>query len=249
MLLLRRLIEAATVPPGLCLLLFALSLLLWRRRPRTSRALFGSAIALLWLASTPAVAGALLRTLQPIPPLAAEGPLPEAQAVVVLSAEADREAPEFGGASVGTMTLVRLRYAAALHRRTKLPVLTSGGRPGSDLEPLGSMMAKALETEFAVPVRWREDRSADTWENAAYSAELLKPAGVRRVLLVTHAWHLPRAVAAFRAHGIEAVGAGTAYRGPAVTSWTSFVPAPSALRDTGFALHEWYGRLFYAFRG
>lgn len=249
MLLLRRLIEAATVPPGLCLLLFALSLLLWRRRPRISRVLLCAGAGLLWLAATPAFAGSLLRTLQPIPPLPAEGPLPAAQAIVVLSAEADREAPEYGAATVGTMTLVRIRYAAALHRRTRLPLLTSGGRPGADLEPLGSMMARALEDEFGCQVRWREDRSADTWENAAFSAQLLKAAGVKRVLLVTHAWHLPRAIAAFGSHGIEAVGAGTAYRGPAVTGFSSFVPAASALRDTGFALHEWYGRLFYAFRG
>ena len=109
-------------------------------------------------------------------------------------------------------------------------------------------MAKALETEFSVPVRWREDRSADTWENAKFSAELLQKDGVRRVLLVTHGWHLPRAIEAFAAHGIEAVGAGTGWRSEAVVDWTSWLPASAALRDTTFALHEWIGRLAYSVR-
>jgi uncharacterized SAM-binding protein YcdF (DUF218 family) len=245
----KRALEAAATPPGLCILLLLAFVLLVRRRPRTAWILFAGGFSTLWFASTPIAAGALLRTLQTAPPLLATGPLPAAQAIVVLSAEADREAPEYGAASVGMMTLVRIRYAAALYKRTHLPVLTSGGRPGSDVEPLGSMMARVLEQEFDTPVRWREDRSADTWENAAFSAELLKKEGVTRVLLVTHAWHLPRSVRAFAAHGIEAIGAGTAYRSPAIVDWTSFVPSTTALRDTTFALHEWYGRLAYAFRG
>ena len=244
----KRVIEAACTPPGLCLLLLLAALLLRARRPRASLllALLGGLV--LWLASTPAVAGAFLRTLQTLPPLASEGPLPDAQAIVVLSAEGDRGAPEYGGPTAGPLTVVRIRYAAQLHRRSKLPVLTSGGRPGTGIEPLADSMAIALQDEFTVPVRWRENRSADTWENAKFSAELLQKDGVRRVLLVTHGWHLPRAVAAFAAHGIEAIGAGTAWRSEAIVDWTSFLPASSALRDTTFALHEWIGRLAYSVR-
>jgi uncharacterized SAM-binding protein YcdF (DUF218 family) len=244
----RRAIEAAVTPPGLCLLLLLAGMLLRSRRPRAAMALSLLGIATLWLASTPAIAGSLLRTLQSVPPLPATGALPTAQAIVVLSAEADREAPEFGGASVGALTLVRIRYAAALHRRTKLPVLTSGGRPGADLEPIANTMAEALTTEFSTPVRWREDRSKDTFENAKFSAELLKKDGVRTVLLVTHAWHLPRAIATFEAHGLEAIGAGTAYRGEPFVDASSWLPQASALRDTTFALHEWLGRAAYSVR-
>lgn len=245
----KRALEAAATPPGLCILLLVACVVLVRKKPRLAWVLFASGLASLWLASTPVVAGALLRTLQSVPPLLTEGPLPEAEAIVVLSAEADRQAPEYGGASVGALTLVRLRYAAALHKRTRLPLLTSGGRPGTDLEPLGTMMASVLESEFGAAVRWREDRSKDTFENAAFSAEMLKRDGIRRVFLVTHAWHLPRAIRAFSVHGIEAVGAGTAYRGPAFVDASSFLPSTAALRDTTFALHEWYGRFAYLFRG
>ncbi len=244
----KRVIEAAITPPGLCIVLLLLALLLRARRPRGALTLALLAGALLWLAATPAVAGALLRTLQSVPPLPATGALPDAQAIVVLSAEGDRDGLEYGGATVGPLTLVRIRYAATLHRRTKLPLLTSGGRPGTGIEPLADSMARALEHEFSTPVRWRETASADTYENAKFSAALLQQAGVRRVLLVTHGWHLPRAIAAFSLHGIDAVGAGTGWRSKPVVDWSSWLPASSALRDTTFALHEWIGRLSYSVR-
>ncbi len=243
--MLRRAIEALTTPPGVCIVLLLLGICLGRRWPRLGRWLSIFGIAALWLASTPFVAGSLLRTLQTAPPLPADGPLPQAAAIVVLSAEADRDAPEYGGSTVGSMTLQRIRYAAVLHQRTGLPVLTSGGRPGFELEPIATTMARVLEAEFHTPVRWREERSADTWENAEFSAAMLKQAGVDTVLLVTHAWHLPRATRCFAAQGVTVVPAPTAFRGPAFVDGQSFWPTTAALRDTTFALHEWYGRIFY----
>jgi uncharacterized SAM-binding protein YcdF (DUF218 family) len=236
---------AASTPPGLCLLLLLAGLLVRRRWPRTGLGLQIAGLVLLWLLSTPFVAGAMLRTLQTEAALPPTGPLPEADAIVVLSAEADGEAAEYGTSTPGAMTLQRVRYAAALHRRTGLPVLTSGGLPGPGVEPLASSMARTLEQEFAVPVRWREERSSDTWQNAAFSAGLLTPDGVRRVLLVTHAWHMPRAMACFRRQGLEVVPAPTAFRAPAWTHPGCLIPSTGGLRDSYLALHEWYGRLAY----
>jgi len=247
--MLRRALEALTTPPGCCIALLLASALVRQRWPKLARWCTVLGIASLWLLSTPLCAGLLLRTLQSVPALPAEGALPAADAIVVLSAEADRLAPEFGGASVGALTLQRIRYAAALHRRTGLPVLTSGGRPGSELEPIAVTMARALEREFDTPVRWREERSADTWENAAFSAQLLQHDGVRTVMLVTHAWHLPRAIRCFAAQGLTVVPAPTAFRGPAYVDLGSLLPGTAGLRDSAFALHEWYGRFFYLFRG
>jgi uncharacterized SAM-binding protein YcdF (DUF218 family) len=143
------------------------------------------------------------------------------------------------------MTLQRLRYGAFLQRRTGLPMLTSGGAPGTDSPSLAALMAAAARQEFGVPVQWVEERSADTWENAVFSAELLKAQGVKRVLLVTSAWHLPRAAASFRAQGLEVIAAPTGFRGPVVESWFAFVPQVTGLRDSNLALHELGGRLAY----
>ena len=53
-------------------------------------------------------------------------------------------------------------------------------------------MATALRDDFGVPVKWTEGKSRNTAENAAFSAALLRPDAVRRVLLVTDAMHMPR---------------------------------------------------------
>jgi uncharacterized SAM-binding protein YcdF (DUF218 family) len=242
----RRLLEALCLPPASALIAFVLGALLARRWPRLGRTLQALGFAWLWLASTPLVAGMLIATLQRHPPLPASGALPPADAIVVLSAEADVVGAEYGGAVVGALTMQRLRYGAALQRRTGLPMLVSGGVPARGVPSLAALMAAAATRELGVPVRWQEDRSSDTRENARGSAELLRRDGVRTVLLVSSAWHLPRAVAAFEATGLRVVAAPTGFRAPVLATAEDFVPHWHGLRDTSLALHEYVGRLFYA---
>ena len=242
----RRLLEALILPPSSVLVLILGGTALRHRLPRTGRTLQIVGLLWLWLAATPFVAGTLLRTLQDDPPLPASGPLPQADAIVVLSAAADRIGAEYGGPVAGAMTMQRLRYGAALQRRTGLPILVSGGRPGSNMPSMAELMARALRDEFQVPVRWLEERSYNTAQNAEFSAEILVKAGARRILLVSTAWHLPRAAESFQRHGIEVVPAPTAFRGPPYENYRSLLPHWAALRDTGYAMHEWFGRVYYA---
>jgi len=244
--MLRRLIEALALPPASVLVLFLLGTALRRRWPKLGRGLQVAAIVWLWLASTPCFGGLLLHTLQGYPALPPRGPLPHADAIVVLSAGADRIGAEYGEAVIGPWTLQRLRYGAALQRRTGLPMLVSGGLPAIYTKSLAEMMRRTAEDELGVDVRWTEDRSADTRENARYSAELLQRSGVQTVLLVTSAWHMPRAVDSFEQAGLRVVPAPTAFRGELVASWTSFVPHWNGMRDTCLAMHEWGGRIWYA---
>ncbi len=243
--MLRRLLEALFLPPASVLWLFLLGSLVARRWRRLGRSLQVLAFVWLWAASTPFVAGALLSSLQTFTPLPAAGALPTAEAIVVLSAEADPVGAEYGGAVAGSVTMQRLRYGVALHRRSQLPLLMSGGVPGRGLPSLAALMATAAEQEFGVPVRWREERSADTRENAQHSAAILQAAGVRTVMLVTSAWHMPRAVAAFEATGLRVVAAPTGFRSPIADNVANFVPHWHGLRDSGLAMHEWIGRFWY----
>ena len=243
-----RAIEECLRPPLLCLLLIVFGLALRRWRPRLGRFLWATALIALWWLCTPVCGGALLGALQTSEALRVEGALPEAQAIVVLSAE-HTYSPEYRDETVGPMTLQRLRYAAALQRRTGLPLLVSGGSAGTNLPTLAAMMRSTLEQDFRVPVKWSEDKSADTWENALYSAAMLKPEKITRILLVTSAWHMLRARAAFAAQGLEVVAAPTGFRGPAFQGAISLLPSASGLRDTSLAWHEWLGRLWYMLRG
>jgi uncharacterized SAM-binding protein YcdF (DUF218 family) len=201
--------------------------------------------------STPFGALLLIDSLQTFPALTAEQTDAlkgsNSSAIVILAAGRRSFAPEFGGETVDEISLERLRYGAKLARVTGLPVLVSGGLGGEGAAPLADLLAAVLEQDYGVGVRWREARSANTHENALYSATSLKQAGIKHVVLVTHAWHMRRSVAAFAAQDMDLTPAPTAfYRrrvGPA-----DFVPAAGAIRMSYFAFHEIGGRLWYWLR-
>ncbi|MCP5141238.1 MAG: YdcF family protein [Gammaproteobacteria bacterium] len=97
----------------------------------------------------------------------------------------------------------RARHAAALlNSGVASALVLSGGQPVNGVSEAEQMFQVALG-QSADPRRMLlEARSRNTWENAKFTAELLRRHGWSRVLLVSDAWHLPRAQIAFRAHGI-----------------------------------------------
>jgi uncharacterized SAM-binding protein YcdF (DUF218 family) len=111
-----------------------------------------------------------------------------------------------------------------------------------------ALMRAVLERDFAVPVSWSDDRSRTTYENAVYSAQLLKADRVMSVVIVTHAWHLPRALWAFERAGLRPVP----WRAPRdfirLRRIDDFLPSIAALHDSSFALHEMIGGVYYRLR-
>ena len=238
--------------PGVLLVPLLAGALLLRRSKRAGWSVIALTLALAWTLSTPFVGAGLLRALQSepaIPPERDRAALrAAADAIVVLAAEQRPESPEFPIPAVGPMTLERLRYAAELARRSGLPVCTSGGVPQLGAPALADAMAEVLEHDYGVAVRWREGRSGDSLGNALESAALLAPAGVERVYVVTHAWHMPRALYAFRQAGLEPVPAPTAFRGPAHVTPRSFWPSARGLSESALAWHELLGLVYYRLR-
>lgn len=239
------------VPPLNLALLAAVAFFLIPRR--IGRVLLGAAIVGLLVLALPVTGNALIASLEHLAAVraaAVPGPV-QPGAIVVLGAEIRRVealAPEAGdGADIGPLSLERVRAAAALHRRTGLPLLASGGIVGDEPVAVGAVMAKSLTEDFATPPRWVETRSRDTWENAWFSADLLRAAGITEVYLVTHAWHMPRALLAFERAGIKAVPAPVRLDAWPM-SWREFVPSATAWRVSYFGFHEWIGLAFYGLR-
>jgi uncharacterized SAM-binding protein YcdF (DUF218 family) len=242
--LLTNLIAAFLLPPLNALLLVGLGWALWRHRLRLARGLVGSGALLLFALSLPVVGDAMLRTLEG-EVVNAEA-LRQAQAIVVLGGGRYREAPEYGGDTTGEATLLRLRYAAKLHRESRLPILVTGGKPDGGGASEAETMREALIHDFGVPVRWVEGASDDTRQNARLSAEQLKRDGVSRVLLVTHSWHMPRAVRSFATAGLAVTPAPTVFHREPLTP-LDFLP--SSYLASRQAMHEWIGLFWYALRG
>lgn len=240
-------VAAFLLPPLDLILLMTAGLILLKRRPRLGKTLIASGLVLLYALSTPLVAGSLIRLLQ-AEPLPANANLSGVGAIVVLGAGRYANAPEYGGDTASTLALERLRYGARLQRQTGLPILATGGAPDGGI-PEGRFMQEILEKEFGVPVRWVEDASDNTRENALFSRRILAKEHIRKILLVTHAWHMARARTAFERAGFEVIPAGTHFSPPRPPELMNFVPDASALRSSAYALHEAFGLLWYRLRG
>jgi uncharacterized SAM-binding protein YcdF (DUF218 family) len=110
-------------------------------------------------------------------------------------------------------------------------------------------MKQTLEQSFGVPVAWIEDRSADTYQNAQFSAEILSAANVSRILLVTHAGHMPRSAELFRMTGLEVIPAPTVFAAPARSYIGRLLPRASAFVRSYTAIYELLGGVWYVARG
>ncbi len=233
------------IPPGLLLLILAAGLVLARKRPSLGQALLVASAGGLYLLSIPLVGTALLQYWESP---AAKIPDSPAAAIVVLGGGQYRNAPEYGGDTVSAMGLVRLRYAAELQRRSGLPVLVSGGSPDGAASSEAQAMRKTLEHEFGIPVRWSESLSANTLESARNSRDMLAAENIRQVVLVTHAWHMPRARLAFVHSGFEVIAAPTAHATRGALTILDFLPDAGALLDSALFFHEAIGILWYRLR-
>ena len=248
--LITRAIETLILPPGVFILLLAMGILLLNRRALLARIFLWVSLSGFYLCSTPIVAGFLIGSLESYPALReADWQKPRADAIVVLASGRDRNAREYGDDTVDSLTLVRTRYGAFLQRKTNLPILVSGGlvldRSG---KTLAQTMAHVLEEEFNAGTVWLEEESRTTGENAIFTQKRLSEKGVNSIYLVSHAWHMPRSVTAFRNAGLEVIPAPTAFEGSTSRGLPGFLPSILALQSSNRALHEIVGMLWYRIR-
>jgi uncharacterized SAM-binding protein YcdF (DUF218 family) len=249
---------SSLIPPNLFILLTGIGLVLAWRWNRLGLVVATVGGALLYLGSMPVVAKYLIgyvtdlgRDAAVLPSNAPPG------AIIVLSADYRRSDTPGQAYTAGPLTLERLAEAAREERRLGLPVLVSGGRPSTTNDTLAGMMSRVLQDDFQVSVRWHEDRSLNTFENAAFSAEILRRAGVPSALLVTHCLDMARALWSFYAVGYPVIPAmchrrqTIGERGNEVEvqplSVSDFFPQVPSLFFSYLALHELIGLTWYKF--
>lgn len=232
---------ALLLPPLLCVLIALLGGLRAARRLKLAGAAIVVSCLVLLLLATPFVAGHLRASLESDLPAPTGAP----RAIVVLSGEVARAADHV---EVGPLTLERMRAAAALHRRTGLPLLVTGGALGLGDPPIAALMARSFADDFGVPVRWVESGALDTRDNADLSAALLRREGIDTVHLVTHAWHMRRALDAFARAGLVAMPAPVRRDRRPDGQATDWIPRPDQLYVSWLSLREWAGILVYRLR-
>lgn len=200
----------------------------------------------LWLISCPAVAVWLSVHLLPqVKAIQAQDLThQQVQAIVVLGGGADTHTHEYDGPNLSTASMSRLLYGLHLAHITHLPMAFSGGRGwgGQAPQPPEAVVADAVLTRLHAPaLRWQENQSRDTRENAQMTADLLKKDGISHIALVTHAWHMPRSVRNFEATGLKVLPAPMGYIQTHAQPVLQWIPQGGALQDSCAVLKEWLG--------
>lgn len=147
----------------------------------------------------------------------------------------------------------RITATAELARRyPNARIIFSGGTAALFKGPLEAPLAvKEFEALGVAHDRiTAEEQSRNTIENAVFSRLIAQPKPGERWLLVTSAFHMPRAIAAFRAAGfpVEAYPVDWRSRGP-IDATAPFISVIGGLSMTDFAVHEWAGLLVYRLTG
>ena len=256
------LIGALLLPPVPLLLLVVLAWY-WRwnghaRRAALGRLMLMLALLGLWLSHCQGMAALLERYLAPPPALSPAQMADMRRALVgrkpvvlVLGGGTLALAPEYAEPYLVDGALARLHYGLWLARQLAAPVMVSGGaghaQAGGPSE--AAVAARVAARDFNINIRWQETISRDTRENARLSLLQLRTEGITDLFLVTHGWHMPRALRAFT---LEAQRSGFAARivpapmgmatdiGPILMRW---LPSPDGFARVRQALREMVGLL------
>jgi uncharacterized SAM-binding protein YcdF (DUF218 family) len=245
----RYLLKALFLPPGIFFVLLLLAFYLRRARPRLAAAFFTVALGGLWLMSLPIVVETAARSIEHIPALPRSQWATLAQradAIVVLGAGRERDDPSWGVDIPTGVALERMRYAARLSKASGLPILTAGGLHYGSPPSEAAIMAESLENDFGAPVRWQEGLSRTTWENATMTATVLQSSGIKRVVVVTQAWHMPRSKWSFEKAGFTVVSAPVGFLSVGnARVFGGWLPESRAMWQSGQLLNEAVGLLVY----
>jgi uncharacterized SAM-binding protein YcdF (DUF218 family) len=240
------------IQPLLTLILLVLAIGTWRcwkfQQPGRPYLLLSGVVGL-FLVSWPAAAWLLARPLEGRYTRRAK-PIGDAEAIVVLSSNVKPPLAERPIPLADQDTYERCQYAAWLYKNWRtLPVLACGGVGPNGGEAFSVTMQRLLEAE-GVPESqaWIEGKSRSTYENAKYGAELLKSKGISRIVLVTDAYHMPRAEGCFRKQGLKVVAAPCGFT-QLYLSWDQLLPRWRAIDQNELTLHEFLGLAWYRVRG
>tara|TARA_R110002110_G_C13470513_1_gene720866 strand:- start:106023 stop:106733 length:711 start_codon:yes stop_codon:yes gene_type:complete len=226
-------------------------LLLMARKYKLAGSSLAIGVALLYLCSTAFVADSMMGWLERDYPPRSMAQTPRADGILLLGGAMRGDVQPLAELADLNQQADRLVHAVALYRAGKAPFIMLTGGSASDARTEAEMMRDILHVMGIPPEALvLETASLDTHDNAVLSAALIRERNWQRVLLVTSSWHMPRAVALFKAQGIDVIPAPTDHQrlqGSSVLP--DWLPSVSSLSRTTYALHELLGYLVYRWRG
>lgn len=252
-LIITRIIENLLLPPGINFLMIFFGLFLAKRFYRTGIFLLFSGFLSLIILSLPITAGFLNYPNKDIHAISEQDlAKTDAKAIVVLSGGRYRQAPEYNRDTVSVATLARIRYGAYLHKKTKIPLLVTGGIVYK--KNIGaseaSLMQQSLQEDFKVKVKWLEENSRNTKESANLSFKILQREKIRKIILVTDFLHIKRSESIFKKVGFEVISAPLNFKTQFddIPMALSLIPTAEGLYSSKSVLREYLGQLWYVLK-
>lgn len=230
------------LPPGCFAVVLILALAIRQRYGRFGNGLLIATVLAFWAVATPLVGDALI---QQASIDRDRGALPKENAAIVILA-GTFQATASGGEPAG-LTMARLARGVEVHRRTGLPILVTGGPMKHLDEPGARVMARTLRMTFGVTAAFIEPQARNTMEHGRRVAVMLADTGIDHVLVVSHRWHLKRAVHAFARTSLETVPVPVYPQSPRDRKITAqdLVPSFDGLTSSYYGLYEMLGLLWY----
>lgn len=244
-------IFAPMIHPLTHIMLFVL-FALFCRQPRIAKISLLLALGWLFLFGTPFLPNALIQHLENRYPQ--PEPMPQAEAVVVLSGMIDIEKSTASKIEFGEGVERILEGMRLVKQGTAQKLILSGGS-GSLFEQTKSeaVMLRQFALDFGIPADQIliEPVSRNTRENAVETAKLMRRQGISSIILVTTATHLPRAMGCFRKVGLHPIPYGVDVHGEASHRLTplDLIPDVGNLRGVSWVLHEYVGLVMYKATG
>ena len=230
-------------PPALFIVLSLFGTMLALKWPRTGIGIALASNICLFASGTTALSSYINHQLEVVVPEITD--FSQSQAIVVLGADmGSADSPD----RLGPLSLERVLFAVDAYRQLDLPIAVSGGPIGEAKASLAAMLKATFENYFNVPVKWTEDRSRNTFENALYTATMLRKQNITTVVLVTQSRDLPRAIWSFEQVGLHAIPWHTPRTPVEAEKIEDFLPNTAALEESFYGLHELIGGLYYRLR-
>ena len=243
---LRKIIAAVIMPLPLLLLMGGVGWLLWfrGRRARLGQTLVAGSLLGIFLFSFQPVSNRLISMVEYGYPAF---PGDSVEVVVVLGGGHDSDPALPASAQLSAQALYRLTEGMRIAATQPWTRLVVSGYGGLDPKPNAQVYAEVATALGVDPERiTMEPRPNST----AQEAEFLEPAlAGRRFALVTSASHMPRAMALFRARGLDPVAAPTGHLGRRSGDLTRLFPRGVNLTRVEVAWHEVLGRIWAWLRG
>ena len=259
-LFLSKLLPLFVYPLGLACVLLFVAFFMALRRSRLATIPILLAFTLLMVGGNPRISDGIMKSLEWQNTNTSD--LPTADAIVVLGGATRGISPprvmpdlnEHGD---------RVLYAAQLYKEGKAPkIVLTGGRNGwfgAD-ESEADDMANLLELAGVPPEAIIEEgKSLNTHENALFTKPILEENGIKKVLLVTSAFHTPRSLKIFAKQGIDAIAAPTDFLiteqdlikhdFSSESRVLSYLPDSASLYYTSKAIKEYIGTVVYRLKG